>query len=267
MPKQQGNAQKANGNPVRRRRPRPRKVATNGKAQQSTVPPSASRAKNGASSSETKLRFQMASLLRLSENLVNRAVGAYDRLFALEPRDRGEIYIQMGKELAQRGNVPDALEAFRKARELCPHDLDTLIEIGLLQLERGAAQAAVQAFEQAKTLGPPSHRLHKALADALIVLERYEEALSELESALRLEPNVADHYYQLGIALDRLGRYQDAVKAFEIALQLGPNEVVYHQSLGFSLESMGKRSEAIRCFKRALELERAPGSLRRSGRG
>jgi tetratricopeptide (TPR) repeat protein len=266
MPKQQSNAQKANGNPVRRRRPRSRKVATPS-ARQTSAPPSAKRSTNGNGSGETKLRFQMASLLRLSENLVNRAVGAYDRLFALDPRDQCEIYLQMGKELAHRGNLADALEALRKALELCPQQLETHVEIGLIHLERGAPQAAVQAFEQAKQLGAPSQRLHKALADALIALERYDEALPELESALRLEPDVADHYYQLGTALDRLGRYPDAVKAFQVAIQLAPNEVPYHQSLGFTYESMGKRTEAIRCFKRALELERVPNSTRRPSRG
>jgi tetratricopeptide (TPR) repeat protein len=200
----------------------------------------------------------MASLLRLSENLVNRAVGAYDKLFALEPRDQSEIYVQMGRELAQRGNLNEALEALRKASELFPRDVEALIEIGVVHLMRQAPLAAVQALEQAKSLGTPGYRLHKTLADALFALEKYEEALPELESALRLQPGVPEHYYQLGTTLDRLGRFEEAVKAFEVAIQLGPNEVAYHQSLGFTLESMGRRSQAIKCFKRALELERTP---------
>lgn len=215
---------------------------------------------NGTTLGEAKLRFQMASLLRLSENLVTRAVNAYDKLFALEPADQGDIYLQMGKELAQRGVFDEAVEVLRKALELRPDDVEASVELGLVHMQRKAPQAAAQALEQAKRVGKPSHRVSKALAEAYIALERFDEALEELDIALRLEPDVAESYYQLGVVLDRLGRFPEALKAFDVAIDLDPAEVVYHQSLGFTLESMGRRKEAIKQFKKALELERSPAA-------
>lgn len=280
MAKQQVNALKKNSSPATRRKPaakprsRPRSAArvaatrkgTKKRAPKSAPsrPPNSEVRKSALPSGETQFRVHMASLLRLSENIVNRAVGAYDKLFALEPTDHAQIYLQMGRDLAQRGNLEEALEALRKAQRLSPSNVEIGIELGLLHMQREAPQAAVHALVEAKALGKPTYRLRKALAEAFIVMERYEEALDELEVLLRLEPGVSESYYQLGIALDRLGRFDEAIKAFEAAIELSPSEVVYHQSLGFTLESVGRRREAIKRFKRALELERTPAQRRRA---
>jgi tetratricopeptide (TPR) repeat protein len=249
MPKQQ-RAHNTNG-----KRPRTRRKANLKSLPDPEMPaPRAAARADG----ESRLRFQMASLLRLSENLLSRAVSAYDRLLSLDPRDQSEIYGTMASELSSRGNLPEALVALRKAQELSPDDPEIALEIGLLQLKRQAPEAALLSFEQAKRQGASGSRVHEAVADALILLERYEEAVVALRAALAGAGGGADTHYRLGMALDRLGRYSEAVDAFRSALELRPADVAFHQSLGFTLESMGRRDEALRCFKRALELERSP---------
>ena len=47
----------------------------------------------------TDWRFHFAALLRVSDNLVSRAVGAYDRMFGLDERDESEIHFEFGKKL------------------------------------------------------------------------------------------------------------------------------------------------------------------------
>ena len=210
----------------------------------------------GHESSDTRLRFHLASLLRMSDNIVSRAVGAYDRLFALDRRDQAEIYLDMGRRLIAQGKTEQALEALRKAAHLRPGDGEVLVQVGLAHLHQPAPEAAVRVFGRAKEAGAASHDLYQGMADALVMQEKYAEALEALERALEIQAPGAEDLFRLGTVLDRLGRYEEACVAFRKALDLAPREVAYHQSLGFTLESMGRRREAIKCFKRALELER-----------
>lgn len=221
--------------------------------------PSAIRGRNRAPGGDLHLRFKFASLLRLSDNLVRKAVTVYDRLFLLEEGDQAEIYLELGRQLVRDGKPQDAIEAFRKASSVKPEQSAPLVELGLLHASRGALEAAAQAFQKAKGLGQPSYKLHMSLADVLTQQAKYEEAVEELENALRLRKDIAEIPYRLGVALSRTGRCEEAIDAFELAIEIAPQEVAYHQSLGFALESVSRRPEAVECFKRALELEHAAG--------
>ncbi len=206
------------------------------------------------------LRYHLASLVRMSDNLVAKAVEAYDRLFALDVRDQAEIHLQMGADLAQDGNVRGAIAALRKALQLRPDDAQIRVRLGELYLtRRHAPEAALREFVAAAEQGADDAKLHLMKAEALSSLERHEEAVVALERALELDPQSAEASYRLGVALDAAGEFKSAVQAFRYAIELAPHEVVYHQSLGLTLESAGRRREAIRSFKRALELERRQG--------
>jgi tetratricopeptide (TPR) repeat protein len=206
-------------------------------------------------SSETELRYWLASLVRLSDNIVFRAVRAYNRVFELEREDQADIYLAMARDFEREGKVEEVLEALNKAGIARPEDGRIRMQIGLLRLKAKAPRAAMQAFQQAKDLGYSTYRLHMSMAEALVQENDHERALREYEHALALSPDSAEVMHKLGTVLDRLGRYQEATEHFRRAVELAPDEVLYHQSLGFALESAGRRSDAVKCFKQALELE------------
>ncbi|MDH5674060.1 MAG: tetratricopeptide repeat protein [Myxococcales bacterium] len=208
-----------------------------------------------ASGGEVPFRYRFASLLRLSDNLVRKAVAAYDHIFHLDNDDQGEIYLEMGLELLRDGKYPEAMQALRKAAAMRPRDATPLVELGAIHVRRKAPEAAVQVLDRAKELSDSDYRIHKLLADALCQLGKHDEAVAELEDALRLRPDVGEISYTLGLTLGRLERHDEAVDAFEIAIEAEPDNVLYYQSMGFALESAERRDEAVRCFKRALELE------------
>jgi len=205
---------------------------------------------------EAQIRFRLASLLRLSDNIMRRMVGAYDTIFELDTQDKASIFLQMSQELAHEGKVDEALEALRGAAELHPDDPTPWIRIGEMYLQRKAPEAALQALKKARALGDESAALHLSIADALVMQDKHVAAAAELELAADKAPDSAETMYRLGTVVDHLGRFDEAVEALARAVELDPEEVTYHQSLGFALESAGRRQDAIQCFKRALELER-----------
>lgn len=207
-------------------------------------------------SGATQMRYRMASLLRVSDGIVSRAVSAYDRMFAIDTAEKADIYLRIGQDFARAGAPDDALEALRQCLEFDPHNVEAWVEIARIRLGQQAPGAAVDALESARAVSVPRFEIHFYLAEALTDLGDHEAAVTELKHALRIEPDVPEAHYRLGVALDTLTRHEEAIGAFERAIELAPREVSYHQSLGFTLESMGDRKAAIACFKHALDLER-----------
>lgn len=202
------------------------------------------------------VRFGLASVMRWSERLVDRMVTAYDRVFALNEEDTADIYMNLGTDLARKGNAEHAEEALRRTLALQPDNGLAWFHLGVVQLRREASAAAVEAFNKAHEHNFNSFELHFYLAEALAEIDSHEEAVAELYKALEQQPESAEAAYRLGVALDHLKRFEEAVAAFQIAIAHGPREVTYYQSLGFTLESLGRREEAIEYFKKALSLER-----------
>ncbi|MBI4704535.1 MAG: tetratricopeptide repeat protein [Deltaproteobacteria bacterium] len=207
-------------------------------------------------SSATHFRFRLAGAMRLSDALVARAVGAYERVFTLDAGEQADIYVQLGSELGASGRGEEARAALRQAIALRPDDPQAWFQLGLVQLRQGASGAALDAFEKARALGMVSFDLHYRMAEALADRDRHEAAAEEIRGAIRLDPDSAQAHCRLGVELDCLKRHEEAVGAFERAIELAPREPSFYQSLGFTLDGMGRREQAIACFKRAVELER-----------
>ena len=206
----------------------------------------------------SRLRFNLAGVLRLSERLVERAVSAYDNTFRLDHEDTADIYLRLATDEVKAGRAEQALAALQRVISLQPGNAAAWYETGLLHLKLHAPAAALEALERAQRAGLEGFEgfdIHFHLAEALGDLERHEQAADELVRALKHRPDSAPATYRLGMALDRLGRYEEAAVVFKKAIECAPREVNYHQSLGFTLECLGRRDEAIECFKKALELQ------------
>ena len=59
---------------------------------------------NGNGASQTaKFRFGLVSALHLADQLADRAISAYDRLFSLDEEKTAKIYMGMGADYAHDG--------------------------------------------------------------------------------------------------------------------------------------------------------------------
>jgi len=201
------------------------------------------------------LGLPFAGLLRFTDTVVAKAVGAYDSMFALEPEQRTHSHRRNAIDLARRGRLDDAQQALRQALAVDPSDAEALTELGVVYVRKKAPVAAVKTLVRAQEHGGSSFRLHRYLAEALAQQQEYGEALIELSEANVLKPQDPDTLHRIGTVLEEMGRGDEAVAAFEKAIELAPDEVRYHQSLGFTLETLGRRKEAVKRFKCALDIE------------
>jgi tetratricopeptide (TPR) repeat protein len=122
-------------------------------------------------------------------------------------------------ELQQKGQWPEAADAWRK----------------FLELE-------------------PSHAgAHANLGAVLSRLGEYDEAVKSYDSALRLDPRLTDALFNLGVAHYRAGQYAKAAEALGRYLAVRPDAWQAQQMRGLSLVELGRDEEAAPLLEAALK--------------
>jgi tetratricopeptide (TPR) repeat protein len=108
---------------------------------------------------------------------------------------------------------PDAaVSEFKKALELDPKHLPTLVSICFEYLKRGEAQTAVGYAQKAVEYGPKLFVTHASLGRALVDAGELDKGIKELESAVIMAPDSPQTRIALASAYSKAGRKEDAAK-------------------------------------------------------
>jgi tetratricopeptide (TPR) repeat protein len=172
-----------------------------------------------------------------------------------QARPMAGFYCRAGRVLQSLGRYGEAESAFRSARELNPNM--ALASIGLastLIQERKFAEAI-------DVLDPLIAQEESALAydlrgNALMDLERYEQALESFRKAVALDPSYEEAFYNIGWLLrntDEVG----AQSAFAKALELDNSHASAHRELGWILRKAKQLDLAELHLRQATQLNPA----------
>jgi len=131
---------------------------------------------------------------------------------------------------------------------------EVLVNLGLELARRGNYPLAILYFERAIELNPSLKEAYNNLGRLLNDLGRPDEALRYLEIALKIDPNYVPALINKGIALAKLGRYGEALKDLNKAVTLDPSneKAWYNKALVHHI--IGQRNEAYRCVLNALSI-------------
>lgn len=124
------------------------------------------------------------------------AIAHYQRILALKP-DLPEIHNNLGRALAETGNLDAAVAAFRNAVELNPNNPEALCN----------------------------------WAVALTDLDRFDEAEAKYRRALAVNPQFPGAYNNLGLLLKERGLLVESRRAFMQAISLAPRNTSYYDNL------------------------------------
>ncbi len=86
---------------------------------------------------------------------------------------------QLGTELAQRGQLDQAIELLRRALELEPANAAACHNLASAYRDRGERQAALAAYREAARLEPAFAEAHYGVGLLLMEERAYEEALRQ----------------------------------------------------------------------------------------
>lgn len=127
------------------------------------------------------------ALLQLRAGKDAEAVDSARRAIAIDD-EAVDAHAVLAIALRQSGDLTGAVRSARRAIELQPEVAIYHAELGNIYALAGQFAPAVDSYEQAVELAPGAAQLQLSLGDALIQLERYDEARAAIERARALDP-------------------------------------------------------------------------------
>jgi protein O-mannosyl-transferase len=137
--------------------------------------------------------------------------------------DNARAHLNYGRAKLQRGQITEAITAFKAATKIAPRFYEPHYNRGLALSQLGHQLEAIEQFQTALRIKPDLAEAYLNIANIMFEMERLSEAGRYYESAISLKPNLAATRSSYGNYLIHEGRPRDALKQCEIAIQLDPN--------------------------------------------
>lgn len=137
------------------------------------------------------------------------------------------------------------------------HDRALMLAEAYVRMRRGA-----RALEVLQDASPEEARTWLRRANALHLLERYEEAVAAARTGLSIDAEDSYLYAALGRAEFALLHLEEAEQALRESLRLNPYEAETHSALAVLLLSMNRLAEANQVSGQAVQLAAAHPPVR-----
>jgi tetratricopeptide (TPR) repeat protein len=201
---------------------------------------------------------------------------------------RSQALRQTGRDDFDKHQYKDAAHMFSEALHECPAQRDILIELSQAQAQLRQFDLAIGSLREFLEQQPASTPGRLALANVLLMAQRFADAKRESEGILNKEPDnaaamkiEANAEYLLGnvdaaerMFIDLLDRHPDneegaymlgriyyqegqidyAIGQFERVLKLNPRSYKAYDNLGLCYETRGEDEKAVRHFLASIKL-------------
>lgn len=176
---------------------------------------------------------------------------------ALEPQPKPvEIYAAIGALYAKQSNWQKAMAAYQQALKLDANYAEAHRSLAGIYAHLGQRYEEIAYRYRAVVLKPdwatPSNQL--TLGNALIQLDKIQEAIDCYQRAIKLRPDFHEAYYNLAVAESYQQNWQTAKAAFQQVLKLNPDHAESHYGLGKIAEQSEHFKAAAVHYWRAIQL-------------
>ncbi|MGE0635675.1 MAG: tetratricopeptide repeat protein [Bacteroidia bacterium] len=200
----------------------------------------------------------------------------------------GRGWMNYGNSQMAKGNYPEALIAFNKAKDLWPYYSYVHINLGILHAATGKHSEAENYYKTAISLDAKNPETYRYYGKWLIDRQRYPEAQSTLQQGLKISPQhlemqqfyniamqytggknvrlenmleqlktnpTAEGYLNLSLEYYNLGDYQKCVEASEQSLKLKPDYELAYNNICSAYNAMKQYDNAIAACEKALQIK------------
>jgi tetratricopeptide (TPR) repeat protein len=157
-----------------------------------------------ASADELGAAYGQMGMLLLAAEYRGEAEAALLSAQTFSPRDPRWPYY-LGHLYKLKGDATESIASFRRALELQPNDVPTLIWVGEGDLDQGRPADAEVHFAKALSLQPRSVAAQYGLGRVALAKQDYAKAVEYLEKALSIDPLATVIHYPLALAYRGLG--------------------------------------------------------------
>ena len=177
-----------------------------------------------------------------------------NQLGRLTGHARASGWITLGKFHRQQENPSAALEAYKRALDVDPTNLNRWLTAGIVYREIGRPGNAVEYFEKAVELQPDHPVPYMNLGAAYNDMRQFGKAIEYTRKALALQPDLAKAHVNLGHMYRRVGKLSKAISALEKAAQMRPQDATTQEYLAEMYQDLGANEKAIHHLERANSL-------------
>jgi len=160
-------------------------------------------------------------------------------------------HVVLGHVLSQSGQHLEAERSLQRARELDPFNPMVHAISSQVAFQARQYSAALEHARQAILLDNEFWIGHMTAAQALVALERYDEALTSLDRATRLSGGNSKPLSLKGYVLARTGRTQEARTVLAMLESAASTRYVPHYAIALVHAGLGEHAAALAALERA----------------
>jgi Flp pilus assembly protein TadD len=165
-----------------------------------------------------------------------------------------DALLNYGVALENDGKPLEAIEQYRRARQLAPNSYLACANLADLLYFTGETNAALEQYRQAVKLEANSSTLHDRLGSVLAGLGDFAEATNEFHKAISLDATDPAPHVHLGAALAIQNDLRDATNEFTEALRLSPGDPSALIDWSKVLLGQGRDAEAMDRLNQAMQM-------------
>ncbi|MFD2166299.1 tetratricopeptide repeat protein [Thalassotalea euphylliae] len=158
-------------------------------------------------------------------------------------------YANLQKSL---GELPEAVENYKKALLLDKNYVDALKNLAIALLEEKDFSGASKYIENAIRLSPSSFSLHTVQGNVLMAEDRLLEAIASYKTALQHNPRYVNALNNLGLCYKLTEQHELALQCFQQARQHAPNLAEIEFNIANTLFEKGNYQHAEQFYWSAL---------------
>lgn len=171
----------------------------------------------------------------------------------LNPEKLNELFFQLCEDHKQ-GKLTKAMEGYSQLLALFPDASVLHYNLGLVMLDLERIEDARNAFVKADEINPDDLDTLFNLAITERLLGRIDSAIDVYQKVLLLCPEYVDAWYNLGSCYRALRNFADAENAYLEVLRLQEDHVSAASNLAFVYTLIDAKEKALACYRKVLRL-------------
>ncbi|MEG4272830.1 MULTISPECIES: TIGR04372 family glycosyltransferase [unclassified Microcoleus] len=207
--------------------------------------------------------FTSLLIFSITSFFLGEAIATYRQAIELNPdsgnsRERlGEALLQMGKVLAQRDKIDEAIENYQQAIAISRGQIlaEAHYNQGNSLLQQQKLDEAVASYQQTIAIRGDWMEAHLAFGHSLFKKDNLEDATKSFQQAIAIQPEVAQTHIYLGNTLLKQDKLNAAIQSFQQAISIHPASASLYSQIAYFFLEKGYLKEAIDYYQNGIAID------------